>query len=186
MHIWFRTTIRMDCEVDINLTLNWAKCARNVVSTVIRKAWCTVQPFRSALHTNCIASWMDYWATTTQRRSCYCQSQAFTHIFSTCFIAWRFIMTDSIIRIFELTIGLVLLMTSLVLSNYFTNQFILLLPLLTLPIVFSGMFGWHPMKNLWTMFTKAFSHLSYRKLSHLKIGYPLRRPIGVKPTVSAQ
>lgn len=57
-------------------------------------------------------------------------------------------MTDLIVRIFELVIGSLLIAVTLIFSNYFVNDIILLLPLLALPIIFSGLFDWHPAKKL--------------------------------------
>ena len=83
-------------------------------------------------------------------------------------------MTDLVIRLIELTLGFMLILTSLFLSNYSTSQFVLLLPLLTLPIVFSGMFGWHPIKALGAKFSMIVAN-------H---GDLLRRLSGAKTTAS--
>ena len=57
-------------------------------------------------------------------------------------------MTDLIVRIFEISLGSLLIVATLILSNYFVNDIILLLPLLALPIIFSGIFDWHPARKL--------------------------------------
>ena len=57
-------------------------------------------------------------------------------------------MTDLILRVFEVFTGVLLIVASLIFSNYFVNNVILLLPLLALPIVFSGLFDWHPARKL--------------------------------------
>lgn len=57
-------------------------------------------------------------------------------------------MADLIVRIFELVIGSLLIVATLIFSNYFVNNIVLLLPLVALPFIFSGIFDWHPAKSL--------------------------------------
>ena len=57
-------------------------------------------------------------------------------------------MTDLIVRILELTTGSLLIAATLIFSAHYENQTLLLLPLIALPIIFSGMFDWHPAKEL--------------------------------------
>ena len=57
-------------------------------------------------------------------------------------------MTDLIVRIFELAIGSLLIVATLIFSNYFVNNVVLLLPLVALPIIFSGIFDWHPTRKV--------------------------------------
>ena len=63
-------------------------------------------------------------------------------------------MTDLIVRILEVVTGVLLIVASLIFSNYFVNNIILLLPLLALPIVFSGLFDWHPARKLGVLAAK--------------------------------
>lgn len=56
-------------------------------------------------------------------------------------------MTDLIVRILELTTGSLLIAATLIFSAHYENQTLLLLPLIALPIIFSGMFDWHPAKK---------------------------------------
>ncbi|WP_455200278.1 hypothetical protein [Kaarinaea lacus] len=63
-------------------------------------------------------------------------------------------MTDLIVRFFELLIGSMLIVATLITSSYFVNDIILLLPLLALPIIFSGMFNWHPAEKLSSLSVK--------------------------------
>ncbi|WP_455223017.1 hypothetical protein [Kaarinaea lacus] len=57
-------------------------------------------------------------------------------------------MTDLIVRIIELITGSLLIAVTLIFSAHYENQTLLLLPLIALPIIFSGMFDWHPAKVL--------------------------------------
>lgn len=75
-------------------------------------------------------------------------------------------MTDLIVRIFELAIGSLLIVATLIFSNYFVNNIILLLPLVALPIIFSGIFDWHPTKKLGLLAAKISS--SAKQLVNIK------------------
>ena len=57
-------------------------------------------------------------------------------------------MTDLLVRIFEVVIGSLLIAVTLIISKYFVNNIILLLPLVALLIIFSGLFDWHPARKL--------------------------------------
>jgi hypothetical protein len=62
-------------------------------------------------------------------------------------------MTDLIVRIIELVTGSLLIAVTLVFSGHFESQLLLLLPLIALPIIFSGMFDWHPAKKFGLLLT---------------------------------
>ena len=57
-------------------------------------------------------------------------------------------MTDLIVRIIELIAGSLLIAVTLIFSAHYESQTLLLLPLIALPIIFLGMFDWHPAKVL--------------------------------------
>jgi len=57
-------------------------------------------------------------------------------------------MTDLIVRIIELITGSLLIAITLIFSAHYENQALLILPLIALPIIFLGMFDWHPVKIL--------------------------------------
>ena len=68
-------------------------------------------------------------------------------------------MTDLIVRILELTIGALLIAATLIFSTHYENQALLLLPLIALPIIFSGMFDWHPVKEMGLMLKNLGKHV---------------------------
>ena len=61
-------------------------------------------------------------------------------------------MTDLIVRILEVSLGIILISVTLVsaanTSTTAMNAVLVLLPLVAVPVICSGMFGWHPVKGL--------------------------------------
>ena len=81
-------------------------------------------------------------------------------------------MTDLIIRIIELVTGSLLIAATMIFSAHFENQTLLLLPLIALPIIFSGMFDWHPAKKLALLLTNFAKHLSLENIIKPHINSP--------------
>ncbi|MCI0506979.1 MAG: hypothetical protein L0Z73_12840 [Gammaproteobacteria bacterium] len=81
-------------------------------------------------------------------------------------------MTDLVIRIVELVTGLLLIVVSLMLNTHYANQTLLLLPLIALPIIFSGMFDWHPAKELGLLLAEAGKRFSLASIIKPHVNSP--------------
>ena len=61
-------------------------------------------------------------------------------------------MTDLIVRILQISTGVALISITLITaansSTAALDAAIVLLPLIAVPVIFSGIFGWHPLKSL--------------------------------------
>ena len=74
-------------------------------------------------------------------------------------------MTDLIVRTVELITGALLIVVTLLFSAYYPGQtMLLLLPLIALPIIFLGMFDWHPAKELGLLLANAGKRFSLAEL----------------------
>ncbi|MGD8569477.1 MAG: hypothetical protein PVJ39_15435 [Gammaproteobacteria bacterium] len=86
-------------------------------------------------------------------------------------------MTDNIIRSIEIATGCVFIVATMFLSTDKSSQVmhisLVLLPLVALPLIFTGLFNWHPAKTLGKWLSRAREpvmsltpRLKLRSLSH--------------------
>jgi len=71
-------------------------------------------------------------------------------------------MTDLIVRILEISTGIALICVTLISAANLDSALatpLVLLPLIAVPIICSGMFGWHPFKSLTQLINGAITPL---------------------------